>query len=141
LDVVLCLIFQDAILLASFRFFFSVSVCNIPYSALSIDCLSCYFFSVSDFNIPYSTLSIYEVYVSDVTLEQQVYVDGDRPSTDEILGELRIGAFDTSLTQSNRVTEPYNDIKHYKIYIQLTVNSIFEVLDTYGVQHLRKNLQ
>jgi uncharacterized protein (DUF1501 family) len=93
-------------------------------------------------NIPYCTLSIDEVCVCDVTVEEkQVYFDRDRPSADDILRELRIGAFDTSLTQSSWVTESYNDVKVYMMNGQLTANSIFEVLDTNGVRHLRKNLK
>jgi Protein of unknown function (DUF1800) len=93
-------------------------------------------------NIPSCTMSIDEVCVCDVNVEErQVYYDGDMPSVDNILQELTIGAFGASLTEPSWVTETYDGIKVYKINGQLTKDSIFEVLDTYGVRHLRKNVK
>jgi uncharacterized protein (DUF1501 family) len=89
-------------------------------------------------SIPSCAFSIDDACVCDVTVEeQQVFFDGDELSVEDILRELRIGAF----VHDSWMTGTYKGITVYDVDEVLNINTIFEVHDTNGVRHLRKNVR
>jgi uncharacterized protein (DUF1501 family) len=93
-------------------------------------------------SIPTCSVTIDEVCVCNMTVEEeQVFYDGDSPTVNDVLKRLTIGSFEPSLLASNWVSQTINGVTIYSIDGQLTSSSIFEVTDSNGVRHLRKNLK
>lgn len=77
---------------------------------------------------------------------EQVFSNGnifarDNPSREDVLTELQIGAFNPAASGSNLTVRTVGDVKMYTGNGSLTSESIFEVVDDYGVRQLRKNLK
>ena len=75
---------------------------------------------------------------------EQVFFDDyglaqDRPSRENVLTKLSIGAFDPTALDSDLISSTVDGVIRYTVDGSLTSDSIFEVIDNYGVRQLRKN--
>mmetsp|Transcript_3881 Transcript_3881/g.6489 ORF Transcript_3881/g.6489 Transcript_3881/m.6489 type:complete len:2423 (+) Transcript_3881:72-7340(+) len=69
--------------------------------------------------------------------EEQMFFDASLPSTEEVLNRLHIGAF--AIHDSSFVPKTSNGVTWYTAADTLTADSVFEVVDAFGVTQLRKN--
>jgi uncharacterized protein (DUF1501 family) len=76
----------------------------------------------------------------DVT-DEQVFVDGDSVTRDDVLDSLHIGAFDPELIGSGFTSSTVAGVTRYTQNGGLTSESVFAVTDGNGVRQLRKNVK
>jgi hypothetical protein len=73
--------------------------------------------------------------------ETQVLLDGDRPTREEVLNSLQVGAFDPSMRSDTYTSTTIGEVTLYSTNGQLKKDSVFEVIDDTGVRQLRKNVK
>ena len=92
-------------------------------------------------------LAVDDACLCDVNVKnEQVFFDEnlvarDKPTRENILTKLQIGAFNPASLGSSLTVSTVGDVKTYTVNGSLTSESIFEVVDDYGVRQLRKNLK
>ena len=103
------------------------------FNTITSDCAS----------IPACAISIDDVCTCDVEVtDHQVYFTGDQmPTSEDVLLNLPIGAFNPSTTGGYVVSQLSNGVKMYTSDGGLSQNTIFEVIDSNGVLHFRKNVK
>ena len=100
-------------------------------------------------SIPSCRLAIDSACLCDVYVRnEQAFVDGDvlpgnRPSRENVLSGLKIGAFNPVSSGSNLFSSTVDGVTRYTVDAggSLTSESVFEVIDNNGVRQLRKNVK
>jgi uncharacterized protein (DUF1501 family) len=88
------------------------------------------------------SISVDDTCVCDVSVkETQVYFEGDRPSRDQVLSSLKIGAFNPALMSTTTTSTTINGVKYYHFNGKISSQTILEVFDTNGVKQFRKNVK